>query len=290
MSGITRDRRLTPARPDLAAASLRGVVEAAHYVEGVRREIAVGIADVKNAPAPDAPLDTQALRGEIVAVYEDHEGYAWAQLERDRYVGYLPSAALAPVGPVPTHRVAVRRTFVYPGPNMKLPPLAVLPFAARVAVVGRRDAFAMLPDGGAIYAAHLADVATQAEDFVAVAESFLGAPYLWGGRTPDGLDCSGLVQTALTAAGIACPRDTDMQERALGQPLDLAAGMPDLRRGDLVFWRGHVGIMQDADRLLHANGFHMLVESEPFAAARERIAKNSFGAITSIRRLDIAAT
>lgn len=290
MSGIARDRRLTPARPDLAAASLRGVVEAAHYVEGVRREIAVGIADVKNAPAPDAPLDTQALRGEIVTVYEDHEGYAWAQLERDRYVGYLPSAALAPVGPAPTHRVAVRRTFVYPGPNMKLPPLAVLPFAARVAVTGQRDAFAILPDGGAIYAAHLADVATQAEDFVAVAESFLGAPYLWGGRTPDGLDCSGLVQTALTAAGIACPRDTDMQERALGQPLDPASGMPDLRRGDLVFWRGHVGIMQDGDRLLHANGFHMLVESEPFITAQKRIARNSFGAITSIRRLDLAAT
>lgn len=290
MSDIVRDRRLTPARPDLAAAFLRGAVEAAHYVEGARREIAVGIADMKNAPAPDAPLDTQALRGEIVTVYEDHEGYAWSQLERDGYVGYLPAAALAPVGPVPTHRVAVRRTFVYPGPNMKLPPLAVLSFGACVAVAGHRDAFAILADGGAVFAAHLADVTTRAGDFVAVAESFMGAPYLWGGRTPDGLDCSGLVQTALTAAGIACPRDTDMQERALGQPLDLSGGMPELRRGDLVFWRGHVGIMQDGYRLLHANGFHMLVESEPFAAARERIAKNSFGAITSIRRFEIAAS
>lgn len=290
MSDLARDRRLTPARPDLAAASLRGVIEAARFVEGERREIAVGIADLKNAPAPDAPLDTQALRGEIVTVYEDHEGYAWSQLERDGYVGYLPSAALAPIGPAPTHRVNVRRSFVYPGPNMKLPPLAVLPFGARVAVVEQRDAFAILSDGGAVFVAHLTDVAAQVEDFVAVAESFLGAPYLWGGRTPDGLDCSGLVQTALTAAGVACPRDTDMQERALGRPLDLADGAPDLCRGDLVFWRGHVGIMQDAHRLLHANGFHMLVESEPFAAARERIAKNSFGAITSIRRLDIAAS
>lgn len=282
------DRRLTPARPDLAAASLRGVVEAAHYVEGVRCEIAAGIADMKNAPAPDAPLDTQALRGEIVTVYEDHEGYAWSQLERDGYVGYLPSAALAPVGPASTHRVNVRRTFVYPGPNMKLPPLAVLPFGAHVAVAGWRDAFALLADGGAVHAGHLTDATTPAGDFVAVAESFLSAPYLWGGRTPDGVDCSGLVQAALTAAGIACQRDTDMQERALGQPLDLSGGVPALLRGDLVFWRGHVGIMQDGHRLLHANGFHMLVESEPFAAARERIAKNSFGAITSIRRLDIA--
>ena len=236
-----RDRRLTPARPDLAAASLRGMVEAAQYVEGVRREIAAGIADVKNAPTPDAPLDTQALRGEIVTVYED------------------------------------------------LPPLTVLPFGARVAVAGWRDPFALLADGGAVHAAHLTDATTPAGDFVAVAESFLGAPYLWGGRTPDGVDCSGLVQAALTAAGIACPRDTDMQERALGQPLDTADGMPELRRGDLVFWRGHVGVMQDGHRLLHANGFHMLVETEPFAVARERIAKNSFGAVTSIRRLGEAA-
>ena len=280
------DRRLTPARADLAAASLRGQVEAAYFVEGQRRQVAVGVADVKGAPAPDASLDTQALHGERVTVYEDHEGYAWGQLESDGYVGYLPAAALAPIGPPPTHRVTVRRTFVYPGPNMKMPHLDVLPFGARVSVLERRADFAILAGGSAIFAAHLAEAEAQAADYVAVAESFLGAPYLWGGRTPDGLDCSGLVQTALTAAGIACPRDTDMQERALGRPLDLSGEIPALRRGDLVFWRGHVGIMQDDARLLHANGFHMLVESEPFSVARDRIAKNSFGAVTSIRRLN----
>lgn len=280
------DRRLTPARRDLAAASLRGQVEAAQFVEGERRQVSVGVADVKNAPAPDAPLDTQALHGEYVTVYEDHEGYAWAQIESDGYVGYLPSAALAPIGPPATHRVNVRRTFIYPAPNMKLPVSGILPFGARVSVVENRAEFAILAGGGAIYAAHLAEVEARATDYVAVAESFLGAPYLWGGRTPDGLDCSGLVQTALTAAGVACPRDTDMQERALGAPLELSAEIPALRRGDLVFWRGHVGIMQDEARLLHANGFHMLVESEPFAVALERIAKNSFGAVTSIRRFD----
>lgn len=281
------DRRLTPARPDLAAASLRGRVEAARFVEGERRAVAAGIADLKNAPAPDAPLDTQALHGEIAVVYEDYEGYAWAQLERDGYVGYLPSAALAPVGPPSTHRVNVRRTFVYPGPNMKLPPLSVLPFGARLTVTGRGDTFAITADGGAIFAEHLVEIDARAGDFVAVAEGFLGAPYLWGGRTPDGVDCSGLVQAALTAAGIACPRDTDMQERALGTALDLSDGIPQLQRGDLVFWRGHVGIMRDAGRLLHANGFHMLVASEPFAEARSRIARNSFGEITGVR-LDAA--
>lgn len=282
------DRRLTPARPDLAAAHLRGQVTAARFVAGARRQVAAGIVDVKSAPTPDAPLDTQALCGERVVVYEDHEGFAWAQLESDGYVGYLPSVALEPLGPDLTHRVAVRRTFVYPGPNMKLPPAGVLPFGARVAVTDHRGDFAITADGGAIFAKHLASADEQAGDFVAVAEEQIGVPYLWGGKTPDGLDCSGLVQVALTAVGRACPRDTDMQERALGYALDLAAGVPPLQRGDLVFWRGHVGIMRDENSLLHANGFHMLVASEPFEPARARIATNAFGAITSIRRLSQA--
>ena len=280
------DRRLTPARPDLAASRLRGVIDAPLYVDGVPLQVMVGVADVRNAPTPDAGLDTQALAGEIVTVFEDHEGFAWAQLAADGYVGYLPSAVLAPPGPAVTHRVTVRRTFVYPGPNMKLPPQAVLPFGAGAAITDTRGDFALMRDGGAIFSAHLQEQSTRADDFVAVAEGFLGSPYLWGGKTPDGLDCSGLVQIALTAAGVVCPRDTDMQERALGSAI---SDSEVLKRGDLVFWRGHVGIMQDSERLLHANGFHMLVESEPFQIARNRIAKNSFGAVTSIRRLPPAA-
>lgn len=276
------DRRLTPTRPDLAADFLRGRVEADRFEAGTKMQVVAPVADLRGAPRLDAPLDTQLLRGQTVTVYEEHEGWAWGQCADDGYVGYMPSEALRAPGPALTHRVAVARTFVYPGPNMKLPATLALPFGAKVAVAATRGDFAMLSDGQAIYARHLVSADARAPDFVGVAERFIGAPYLWGGKTPDGLDCSGLVQIALTAAGIACPRDTDMQEGALGRAL------PEdepLARGDLVFWKGHVGIMRDATTLLHANGFHMLVESEPFAQARERIARASFGAVTSIRRL-----
>ena len=279
------DKRLTPARPDLAAAHLEGKVQAARFVSGRIMQVAEPVVDVKSAPAPDASLDTQALYGERVTVYEDHEGWAWAQLARDSYVGYLPANALVADIVAPTHRVDVRATFAYPGPNMKLPPLAMLPFGAEVPVIGASGDYLKVPRGGFVFARHLVDIAAHAGDFVAVAESMLGTPYLWGGKTPDGIDCSGLVQTALAAAGKSAPRDTDMQARDLGAHLPVDVDLPALRRGDLIFWKGHVGIMRDADTLLHANGFHMLVASEPLKGARERIAANSFGAITAIKRL-----
>lgn len=279
------DRRLTPARPDLAALHLQGQVEATRFVEGRTMQVVAPVADVKAAPSPDAALDTQALCGERVTVYEEEEGWAWGQLERDSYVGYLPASALAPQPIVSTHRVAARATFVYPAANMKLPPLATLPFGAEVAVVETSGDFARLSRGGFVFARHLAKTGDRDADFVAVAETMLGTPYLWGGKTPAGLDCSGLVQVSLHAAGKTAPRDTDMQARELGAPLAFGEDLPALRRGDLVFWKGHVGLMRDADTLLHANGFHMLVASEPLKQARERIAANSFGAITAIKRV-----
>lgn len=265
---MTFDRRLTAARPDLAAAQLRGRVNAEAYVEGRATRIGAGLADLRPRPANDAPIDTQAVYGEAAVLYEDHEGWGWVQLERDGYVGYLSINALGEIGAPRTHRVNVNRTFIYPAPNMNLPVVDALPLGARVSVAEDDESFARLDGGGFVFAAHLAPLSETETDFVAVAERLLHAPYLWGGKSSLGVDCSGLLQIALDAAGIASPRDTDLQEQALGVALpdDPAA----LQRGDLVFWRGHVGIMRDTHILLHANAHHMQVASEPLAVARSK--------------------
>ena len=275
------DRRLTPARPDLAAANLSGLVPAPRYAEGRAMQVTDASAPLRREPASDAPLETEALFGETVVVYEESEGWAWVQLERDGYVGYLPFIALGAPS-APTHRVAALRAHVYPGPSIKLPPRMALSLGARVAVARFDGDFAVTADGSWLWARCLADVDSCEPDFVAVAERFLHAPYLWGGRTSEGIDCSGLVQAALTAAGTAAPRDSDLQEAALGAP---AAVDGPLGRGDLVFWKGHVGVMRDAGTLLHANGWRMAVASEPLAGARDRIAASGGGEVTSVRRL-----
>jgi len=279
------DRRLTPARPDLASAQLRGTVEAEAYVVGRPVRICAGLADLRPRPANDAPIDTQALYGETALLYEDNEGWGWVQLDRDSYVGYLSINALAEIEAAPTHRVKVNRTFVYPAPNMKLPPLDALPLGARVIVAEPGEAFARLDSGGFIFSTHLAPLSEAESDFVTVAERLLNAPYLWGGKSSLGVDCSGLVQIALDSAGIPAPRDTDLQEKALGVALPVADDLQGLARGDLIFWRGHVGVMRDPDTLLHANGHHMAVASEPLAGARRRILTSTGADISSIKRL-----
>jgi cell wall-associated NlpC family hydrolase len=279
------DPRVTPARPDLAAHHLRGKVEAARFTAGKARVVTAGQAPVRREPSPDAPLDTEALMGEIVTVYDTtDDGWAWGQLASDEYVGWLPAAALGESTWQPTHKVWVPRTFMFPGASIKLPPTCSVPFGARVAVTGAVERFAILKDGGYIPGKHLVPLKTVERDFVEVAERFLGTPYLWGGRTTLGVDCSGLVQAALNAHGVACPRDTDMQERAIGKPIFPNADLSDLERGDLVFWKGHVAIVRDPQTLIHANAFHMAVAYEPLHEAIARI-RESDGRPTSIRRL-----
>ena len=277
------DKRLTPARADLAAAHLAGRVEAARFVEAKRMRVATASAPLRRAPGDDAMLDSEALHGESVDVYEAERGFAWCQLRADAYVGYLPLAALAEPSGEPTHRVAALRSFAFPGPSIKLPPLHLVSMGSLIVAARRDGPFVVTPDGLHLWAEHLSPVDAFAPDYVAVAERFLGTPYLWGGRTSLGLDCSGLVQIAIGAAGLAFPRDSDMQER-LGEPVALAGDLSGLRRGDRIHWKGHVGIMLDASRLLHANGFHMQVEIEPLAAARDRIAADGGGPITAVRR------
>ncbi|MGA7385828.1 MAG: NlpC/P60 family protein [Methylocella sp.] len=284
------DPRLTPARPDLAAAYLRGKVAAAGYAEGRAMHVCAGSADLRRAPAPDAPLDTQALFGEEVMLYEDHEGFGWVQLARDGYVGYMSMAALAEGQITATHRVTVNRTFVYPGPDLKLPARKALPLGASVRVRATKGAFAQIGDTAFVFSGHLSPSGERQKEFVAVAERLLHAPYLWGGKTSLGIDCSGLVQISLDAAGLDAPRDSDLQEQALGLPVAVDTDLAGLRRGDLVFWRGHAGIMRDETTLLHANAHHMLVASEPLRIARNRTLATTSQPIRAIKRLEPAPT
>jgi len=276
------DPRTTPARPDLAASHLAGKVEATRFVDGHVREIAEPQAPLRRSPSLDAGLETEALKGERVTIYESNdEGWSWGQLAADGYVGYVPTSALRDPGPPPTHRIAVPRTLVFPGPSIKLPPLEGLSFGCRLAITRIEGALAVTASNGFVPATHLKRLDTSEPDFVAVAETFIGVPYLWGGRTSLGIDCSGLVQLALTASGVGCPRDSDMQERALGSAVPLT----ELQRGDLVFWNDHVAIARDAMTFIHANAFHMAVAFEPVREAIARIAVTS-SQVTSVRRIN----
>jgi len=262
------DPRVTPARADLAAKYLEGKVEAQRFVEGEEFEVVEPVAPMREQPSSGAMLMTEALRGERVTVYDrDGEGWAWGQLNGDGYVGWLPDAALAKPAAVPTHKVSVLRTFAFPGPSIKLPPADTLVLGSKIAVVREDGSFAMTREGTFLPKAHLASLDHREPDFVTVAERFVGTPYLWGGKTSFGLDCSGLVQQALYAAGRTVLRDTDMQRDTIGARI---AG-DELRRGDLVFWKGHVAIMTDDVNIIHANAHHMKVAHEKLDAAIRRI-------------------
>jgi cell wall-associated NlpC family hydrolase len=249
------------------------------------REVIDPQAPVRRSPSPDALLDTQALKGERVTVDEaTPEGWCRGTLEADGYAGWLPANALAAPGPAVTHKVAVPRTLVFPGPSIKLPPIESLSLGCRLAIARIEGGVAVTQSGGYIAARHLTPLDAFAPDTVAVAEGFLHVPYLWGGKTSLGLDCSGLVQIALTAGGVRCPRDSHMQEAALGVPLSAARDFSNLRRGDLLFWKGHVAIARDAETLIHANALHMAVAIEPIAQAVARIAASG-SEVTSVRRI-----
>jgi cell wall-associated NlpC family hydrolase len=277
---VTLDPRINPFRPEVAAKHLQGQVAAQRFVEGEFRQIIEPIADLRRARAHEALLDTQALLGERMTVYETtEEGWAWGQLEADGYVGWLSANALGPIGPAPTHKVAVARTLAFPGPDIKLPPMTALPMGAMLAIVRQDERFAVNGFGWHFPVTHLAPIKARQPDFVAVVETLLGAPYLWGGKTSLGIDCSGLVQVALQAVGLPCPRDSDMQELALGKTSSLG----EMRRGDLIFWKGHVAIARDDKMLIHANAHHMMVAIEPAAQAIARI-KAAGSEITSVRR------
>jgi cell wall-associated NlpC family hydrolase len=278
------DPRLTPARPDLAAKYLEGKVVAARFVVGEEFEITEALAPLRTGPSSDAELATQALRGERVTVYDRNgEGFAWGQLNGDGYVGWLPDRALAKPAAAPTHKVTALRTFAFPGSSIKLPPVDTLVMGATITVLREDGPFAVTREGFYLPRQHIGRVDKMQADFVAVAERFVGTPYLWGGKSSLGIDCSGLVQVSLNAAGTGCPRDSDMQRDGLGRTLD-AAESKKLQRGDLLFWKGHVAIVRDGDSIVHANAHHMttVVENAREAVARIEAAGSE---IIAIKRL-----
>ena len=278
------DPRLTPARPEIAAKYLEGKVKAARFVTGEEFCVVDAIAALRERPTADATLLTQALKGERVTIYDrNDEGFAWGQLNGDGYVGWIADAALARPVFAPTHKVTALRTFAFPGPSIKLPPVETLSIGARVTIVREDGAFAVTDEGRYLPRGHVGGIDVMEKDFVAVAERFAGTPYLWGGKSSLGIDCSGLVQVSLTAAGTGCPRDSDMQQDGLGRALD-AAEMKRLQRGDLVFWKGHVAIVRDAETIVHANAHHMatVVENTREAIARIKAAGSD---VTAVKRL-----
>ena len=273
MSSTVLDPRRHPFRDDLAAETLRDKVTATRYASGQPRQVVHSATPLRGRPDPLASWTSEVLYGELVTVYEERDGWAWVQAARDGYVGYLRPGALSANVKTPTHRVRALGTFLYPSADVKAPPWLPLSLNAALTVTEMGAAFAKLADGSFVPSRHIVDLAWHAPDYVAVAERFLGTPYLWGGKSRLGLDCSGLVQVAMQAAGLECPRDSDMQQAELGSEVPVADGLDGLERGDLVFWPGHVGIMTDAFLMVHANAHHMGVVVEPLKAVVDRNAR-----------------
>jgi len=280
---MTLDPRLNAFRPDLADERLRGQVTAERYVAGTPAHVGRACVPLRRAAGPEAALDTELLFGEDLLVFETRpDGWSWVQNQADGYVGYLDSAALLAGAARPTHQVAALRTFRFPAPDIKAPPLDQLTLGAALSAVDEHDRFLELAEGGYVYAPHAEPHGVAHHDWVSTAERFLDVPYLWGGRSANGLDCSALVQRALSLAGRFCRRDTYQQRGAeeLGATLEPTA---PLHRGDLVFAPGHVAIATGPETLVHANAYHLMVAHEALAGFRHRLAQRG-EAIILVRR------
>lgn len=281
------DHRLHAYRPDLADEALRGRVEATRFVVPEPARIGIGRASVREAPSDEARQATELLYGEAVDVVDRADGWAWVQNRTDGYVGYLRETALTDPGPEPTHRVAALRSYLFEGPDLKLLPRDLLHMTSTVTVIDARDdGWSRLGGseghpGGYIWSRHLVPLAATAHDWIATARRFLGAPYAWGGRSSIGLDCSGLVQLSLARAGIAAPRDSDMQAASLGEAVE--GGVEAARPGDVLCWPGHVAFMVGGARILHANAHHMAVAEEKLSDFRARTLEK-VGEVRAVRR------
>ena len=274
------DTRITLARADLADQRLEGLVPAARYAASRVMVCAAPASAIRAAAAPDAEQWDQLLFGEVFRVLEEKDGFAWGQAPRDGYVGYVATGDLVEQGHPPTHAVSAIRTYAFSKPDIKSRPEGLYSLNSLIAIEEREGRFAKGAGTGWFIEDHLTPIGRGEKDPVAVAMRFLGAPYQWGGRESLGLDCSGLVQQALYACARACPRDTDMQRGFFPEVAEA-----DRRRGDLVFWKGHVAILLDPDTILHANAHHMATAIEPLAEAIARIAATPTGGVLGYRRV-----
>jgi len=276
---MTVDRRLTPANGRVAAQHLRGQVTADRFVKGEDRRLNVPLADLLHEP--HGRRERQLVLGDPVIVYERREGWSFVQSQKDGYVGYLRTDTFDERA-TPTHWVAAPATHLYPEANFKVSERAHLPFGARLKVIAEVGSRFLETEDGFVPRQHLAPVDWHYRDPVGVAALFLGTPYLWGGNSREGIDCSGLVQAACLACDLSCPADSDQQALSAGQALPLDSPR---KRGDLLFWKGHVALVVDEARLLHANAHSMSVAFEGIAEAETRIEQQGDGPVTAHRRL-----
>ncbi|MEL6201929.1 MAG: NlpC/P60 family protein [Pseudomonadota bacterium] len=271
---VRLDSRLNAFRTDLADTRLKGRVKATRFTDGRPAYIDVPVCDVKNRPEADAGVDTQFKLNERVTVFDEADGWSWIQSNSDGYVGYVQSSSLTNGAPeTSTHRVTAPRTFCYPEPDLKSPCVATLSLGTEVCIVDRTETrgtpYVRMSSGLWIFERHLNAVESFSNDYVDVAESLLGTPYLWGGNSAFGIDCSGLVQLSMAMCGNTVLRDSDMQFETVGEAVDPSFG---LQRGDLIFWKGHVAIVRDAETIIHANAHTMSVAIEITQDAIDRIA------------------
>ena len=280
------DRRITPVRNDLAADWLRAKFKAERYAAGEPCTVIRDGAPLHFSPERSATMESQLIHGEVFQVYEQRDGWCWGQNLTDNYVGYVPAVDLAADLPAPDHQVAALHCHLYTEPDLKRPTAGIISMSARVKIIDIDGKFCRIASGYWLHSRHLVSLDYNTQDLIGTAVKFIGVPYLWGGRTAQGLDCSSLVQITMAMAGIPAPRDSDLQEAGLGTPvaMDNPRDFSRIEEGDLVFFPGHVGLFVNDWRFLHASAFDMQVSLHGFSDVLDRANSDNAG-VTSIRRV-----